>query len=112
MTRLEVARPYEFGSGPGAAGYAINFIRAEAFLRMRDGAKAGAEYQRILDHRGTDSLDVSYPLSRLGQARAYILQGNSPRAKAAYQDFLAHWKDADPDIPILKQAKEEYAKLQ
>lgn len=78
---------------------------------MRDGAKAAGEYQKILDHRGTDTLDVSFPLSRLGLARAYVLEANTPAAKSAYQDFFGVWKNADPDIPILKQARAEYAKL-
>jgi eukaryotic-like serine/threonine-protein kinase len=109
---LEVTRPYEFGSGPSGAGYSINFLRAAAFLRLKDGAKAAKEYQKILDHRGTNPLDVSYNLSHLGLGRAYALQGDTTHAKAAYQDFFAAWKDADPDIPILKQAKAEYAKQQ
>ncbi len=63
----------------------------------------------------TAELVVNFPwgaLARLGLARAYALQGDTAKAKAAYQDFLTLWKDADPDIPILKQAKAEYAKLQ
>jgi serine/threonine protein kinase/tetratricopeptide (TPR) repeat protein len=112
VTRLEAAAPYELGSGPAAAGYSINFVRGEAYLRLKDGAKAAAEYQKILDHRGTDPLAVEYTLSHLGLGRAYALQGNTAAAKSAYQDFFAVWKDADPDIPILKEAKAEYAKLQ
>ena len=112
VARLEVAAPYELGSGPGAAGYSVNYLRGEAFLRLKDGTKAAVEYQRILDHRGIDPLDVSYTLSHLGLGRAYALQGNTAAAKAAYQDFFAVWKDDDPDIPVLKQAKAEYAKLQ
>ena len=112
VTRLGAAAPYELGSGPGAAGYSINFVRGEAYLRLKDGAKAAAEYQKILDHRGTDPLSVEYTLSHLGLGRAYALQRNTAAAKSAYQDFFAAWKDADPDIPILKEAKAEYAKLQ
>jgi len=112
VERLEVARPYEFGTGPFGAGYTINFIRAEAYLRLKDGVKAAAEYQKILDHRGTSPLDPSYNLSHLGLGRAYALQNDTAHAKAAYQDFFAAWKDADPDVPILKEAKGEYAKLQ
>jgi len=112
VTRLEVATPYELGSGVGAAGYEINFIRGEAYLRSKQGAKAAAEYQKILDHRGIDPLDVSYNLSHLGLGRAQALQGNITAAKSAYQDFFAAWKDADPDLPVLKQAKAEYEKLQ
>ena len=112
VARLEVATPYEFGTGPGSPGYSINYLRGEAFLRQKQGAKAAAEYQKILDHRGVDPLDVSYTLSHLGLGRAYALQGSTPAAKSAYQDFFAAWKDADPDIPVLKQAKTEYAELQ
>jgi eukaryotic-like serine/threonine-protein kinase len=112
VAHLEVATPYEFGAGPSGAGYGINFVRAEAYLRLKDGARAATEYQKILAHRGIDPVDVSYNLSRLGLGRAYALQGNTAEAKATYQDFFAAWKDADPDIPILKEAKAEYAKLQ
>jgi serine/threonine protein kinase/Flp pilus assembly protein TadD len=111
VARLEVATPYELGSGPGASGYAINYIRGEAFLRSKQGAKGAAEYQKILDHRGVDPLDVGYALSRLGLGRAYALEGNTTAAKSAYQDFFAAWKDADPDVPVLKLAKAEYEKV-
>jgi eukaryotic-like serine/threonine-protein kinase len=111
LTRTEVAVPYELGTGPGTAGYSVNYLRGEAFLRLKDGAKAAAEYQKILDHHGIDPLDVSYNLSHLGLGRAYALQGNTAAAKTAYQDFFAAWKDADPDVPVLKQAKAEYEKL-
>ena len=66
VAHLEIAAPYEFGSGPASAGYSINYVRGEAYLRLKDGAKAAAEYQKILDHHGTDPLDVSYNLSHLG----------------------------------------------
>jgi predicted Zn-dependent protease len=112
VARFEKAARYEFGSGPGTAGYTINYFRGEAYLRLKDGAKAATEYQKILDHRGTDPTDVRYALSHLGLGRAYALLGNTASAKSAYQDFFAAWKAADPDIPILKQAKIEYAKLQ
>ena len=112
VARLEAATPYELGSGAGSTGYGINYLRGEAFLRSKQGAKAAAEYQRILDHRGIDPLDVSYTLSHLGLGRAQALQGNTAAAKSAYQDFFAAWKDADPDLPVLKQAKAEYEELQ
>jgi len=112
LSHLDVAVPFEFGSGPGSSGYSVNFARAAALLLMKDGAKAGAEYEQILSHRGIDPLNVMYNLSHLGLGRAYALQGNTTQAKAAYQDFFAAWKDADPDIPIMKQAKTEYAKLE
>ena len=109
---LEAARPYELGAGPGASSYWPVYIRGEAFIKARDGTKAAAEFQRILDHRGVDPTNPLYTLSRLGLARAYAIQGDTQKAKTAYQDFLAAWKDADPDVPILKEAKTEYGKLQ
>jgi len=111
VTRLEITTPYELGSGPGTAGSWVNYIRGEAFLGSKQGAKAAAEYQRILDHRGIDPGNVTYTLSHLGLGRAYAMQGNTAAAKSAYQDFFAAWKDADPDLPVLKQAKAEYEKL-
>ncbi|MGB9205195.1 MAG: protein kinase [Terriglobales bacterium] len=110
--RLEVTTPYQLGSEPGAAHFLVNYVRGQAFLRLKEGAKAAAEFQKILDHRGIDPLDVSYNLSRLGLGRAQALQGNTAAAKSVYQDFFAAWKDADPDLPTLKQAKAEYEKLQ
>src|SRR5437016_4141562 len=109
---METARPYELGAGPGAAGYWPIYVRGEAFLKARDGAKAATEYQRILDHKGVDPTNVFYTLASLELGCAYALQGDTTKAKTAYQDFFATWKDADPDIPVLKQAKTEYAKLQ
>ncbi len=88
------------------------YLRGEAYLMLHDGNRAAAEFQQFIDHRG---LVANFPwgaLARLGLARAYALQGNTAKARAAYQDFLTIWKDADPDIPILKEAKAEYAKLQ
>jgi eukaryotic-like serine/threonine-protein kinase len=109
---LESARPYEFGSGPNACGYSVNYVRGEAYLKSHDGAKAAAEYQKILDHRGVDPVNPLYALSTLGLGRAYALQGDTAKSRTAYQDFFAAWKDADPDVPILKEARAEYAKLQ
>jgi eukaryotic-like serine/threonine-protein kinase len=112
IVRLQSAAPYEWGGPPSGAAYWPIYIRGEAFLKARDGVKAAAEYQKILDHRGIQPTSQLYSLARLGLGRAYALQGDTPRARAAYQDFFALWKDADPDIPILKQAKAEYAKMQ
>ncbi len=111
IAQTESAIPYELGAGPRAAGYLPNYIRGEAFLRAHDGAKAAAEYQKILDHRGVDPTSVLYSLAHLGLGRAYALQGDTVKAKGAYQDFFAAWKDADADIPVLKTAKAEYEKL-
>jgi len=87
------------------------YLRGEAYLGAGNGALAGAEFQKILDHPG---VIVNFPLSalaHLGLARARALSHDVTGARTAYQDFFALWKDADPDIPILKQAKAEYAKL-
>ncbi len=87
------------------------YVRGEAYIALRDGNAAAAEFQKFIDHRG---LVANFPwgaLARLGLARADALQGDTAKARAAYRDFLTLWKDADPDIPILKEAKAEYAKL-
>jgi tetratricopeptide (TPR) repeat protein/tRNA A-37 threonylcarbamoyl transferase component Bud32 len=87
------------------------YLRGEAYLMLRDGSAAAAEFQKFIDHRG---VVVNFPwgaLARVGLARAYAMQRDTVKARTAYQDFLTLWKDADPDIPILKEAKVEYAKL-
>ncbi len=109
---LENTTPYELGSGPKAANLLPAYVRALAFLRAQQGAQAAAEFQKILDHRGVVVGMPLYSLARLGLARAYALSGDKEKSRTAYQDFLARWKDADPDLPILLQAKAEYAKLQ
>jgi serine/threonine protein kinase/tetratricopeptide (TPR) repeat protein len=88
------------------------YVRGEAYLMLHDGNRAAAEFQKFIDHRG---LVVTFPwgaLARLGLARAYAFEGDTAKARAAYRDFLTLWKDADAGIPILKEAKAEYAKLQ
>jgi serine/threonine protein kinase/tetratricopeptide (TPR) repeat protein len=112
IAALGSAAPYDLGGGPNGANFFTMHFRGAAYLKSGDGAKALAEYQRILDHRGIDTLSVLYPLAHLGAARAYALQKDPAHARTKYQDFFAAWKDADPDIPILKQAKAEYAGLQ
>ncbi len=87
------------------------YLRGEAYLMLHDGNRAAAEFQKFLDHRGLVRNSPWGPLARLGLARAYAMQGDATKARTTYQDFLALWKDADPDIPILKQAKAEYARL-
>jgi serine/threonine protein kinase len=111
IAALEATSPYEMGTGPNGANYFPIHFRGAAYLKAGDGAKALIEYQKILDHRGIDPLSVFYPLAHLGAARAYVLQKDTTHARTAYQDFFAAWKDADPDIPILKQAHAEYEKL-
>ena len=102
---LESARPTELN-----ALFPI-YQRGLAYLRWGKGPEAAAEFQKILAHRTIAPEFVIHPLSQLGLARAYVLQGDTAKARTAYQDFLALWKDADPDIPILIAAKAEYAKL-
>jgi len=111
ISALEPLRPYEFGVGPHGTGFFPNYLRGQAYLKQGDGVKAAAEFQRILDHRGVAATDVRYTLSHLNLGRAYALQGDRAKARTAYQDFFAAWKDADPDVPILITAKAEYEKL-
>jgi eukaryotic-like serine/threonine-protein kinase len=107
---LEAARPYELTLADGNM-YAT-YLRGQAQLMAHDGAAAATEFQRVLDHRGIVLNQPIGALAHLQSGRSYMMQGDIVKAKAAYQDFLTLWKDADPDIPILKQAKAEYAKLQ
>jgi len=106
---LLTAAPYEL-SWAGAL-YPV-YVRGEAYLAAHQGSEAAAEFQKLLDHRGVVVNEPIGALAHLGLARAYVMLGDTAKAKAAYQDFLTLWKDADPDIPILKQAKAEYARLQ
>jgi serine/threonine protein kinase len=115
LKSLEAAAPYELAfPNPqyteGGTLYPV-YVRGQAFLALHRGKEAVAEFQKFIDHR---TIVANYPLAslaRLGLARAYVLQGDPTKARSAYQDFFALWKDADPDVPILKQAKAEYAKL-
>jgi len=112
---LLAAKPYELGmtafSTYGWTALYPVYVRGEAYLAAHQASEAGAEFQKILDHR---ALVVNGPigaLAHLGLARACALQGDSARARAAYQDFFTLWKDADPDVPILRAAKAESARL-
>jgi predicted Zn-dependent protease len=110
-----VVPPLEFGQIPFVANLSClypTYIRGEAFLAAGKGKAAADEFQKIADHNGLVWNCWTGSLARLGLANAYAKQGDSVKAKSAYQDFLTRWKDADPDIPVLKQAKTEYAKLQ
>jgi serine/threonine protein kinase len=111
---LQPTAPYEMGT-PGAGTFSPNlypvYVRAKAYLAGHQGSEAATEFQKILDHRGVVVNAPIGALANLGLARAYSLQGDNPKARAAYQEFLTLWKDADSDIPILKVAKAEYAKL-
>ena len=113
---LEASLPYYLAqTGIGFFGFFGNlypaYMRGEAYLAARQGAEAAREFQMILDHRGIVFADPIGALAHLQLGRAFALSGDKSKAKAAYEDFLSLWKDADPDIAILKQAKAEYAKL-
>ena len=108
---LQNAAPYELGGVGSLSLYPI-YLRGEAYLASHQGSQAAAEFQKILDHRGIVMNSPIGALAHLQIGRAYAMQGDTAKAKAAYQDFLTLWKDADPDIPIFIAAKAEYAKLQ
>jgi eukaryotic-like serine/threonine-protein kinase len=111
LANLQSAAPYELAT-PGFINYLYPvYVRGQAYLSAHNGAAAAVEFQKLLDHGGVVANFITGSLSHLQLARAYALQGDTAKAKAAYQDFLSLWKDADPDLPIYKQAKAEYAKL-
>jgi serine/threonine protein kinase/Tfp pilus assembly protein PilF len=112
ISALEPARRAEMGDGPGAFTFGAPYFRGLAYLEKKDGNLAASEFRKILDARFLFPTNHFVSLAQVQLARAYAMQGDSAKARTAYQDFLANWKDADPDIPILKQAKAEYAKLQ
>jgi eukaryotic-like serine/threonine-protein kinase len=104
---LAAAQPYEDGF------YFDNHIlRGEAYIATGQAANAVAEFRNILARRSLSVASVAYPIAQPGLARALAAQHDTANARTAYQDFFALWKEADPDIPILKEAKAEYAKLQ
>jgi len=115
IENLRAATPYELGQTTSStyawtALYPV-FVRGEAYLAAHQGSEAAIEFQKILDHRGVVLNGPIGALAHLQIGRAYAMQGDTAKAKAAYQDFLTLWKDADPDIPIFIAAKAEYAKL-
>jgi tetratricopeptide (TPR) repeat protein len=116
IENLRTATPYELGQTTSStygwtALYPI-FVRGEAYLAAHQGSEAAAEFQKILDQRGIVLNEPIGALAHLQLGRAYVLAGDKDKARTAYKDFLTLWKDADPDIPILKEAKAEYARLQ
>jgi tetratricopeptide (TPR) repeat protein len=102
---LRAALPYDL------ADMTIPYLRGQAYLAARQGPEAVAEFQKIVNNKGPVGVDVIGALALLGLGRAHAVAWETDKAKTAYQDFFAVWKDADPDVPILKQAKAEYAKL-
>ena len=117
VERLQIALRYELAANGlnfshcYLGGLHSAYVRGEAFIAARRYAEAAAEFQKILDHRGIVGLDPIGALAHLQLGRVFALSGDKAKAKAAYEAFLALWKDADPDIPILKSAKAEYARL-
>jgi eukaryotic-like serine/threonine-protein kinase len=114
---LQVSMPYELGEPPSSffgfygALYPI-YVRGEAYLALNRGREGAREFQKIIDHRGIVVSDPIGALAHLQLGRAFVLSGEKTKAKTAYEDFLTLWRDADSNIPILKQAKAEYAKLE
>ena len=111
VEELEVSRPFEKGAGPGNAPLWVYYVRGTAYLQMKDAEKAVGEYRKILDNPAMGALSEIRPMARVQYARALQMKGDSAGAKQAYQDFLAAWKDADADVPLLVEAKAEYAKI-
>jgi eukaryotic-like serine/threonine-protein kinase len=113
---LQVAIPNELGQprstlqGFFGALYPI-YVRGQAYLSLHKGADAATEFQKLIDHRGITISDPISAVARLQLARAYVMAGDKTKAKNGYEDFLDLWKEADPDIPILKEAKVEYARV-
>jgi tetratricopeptide (TPR) repeat protein len=114
VAALTVASPYELGHTNNDFTFALYpaYLRGAAYLAAKNGSAAITEFQKILDHSGVVGNEPIGALAHLGLGRAFALSGDSTKARTAYQDFFALWKNADPDVPILKEAKAEYAKLQ
>ena len=112
---LQATAPYELGEPtlpPLVGALYPAYVRGEAYLGAHRCREAAAKFQKILNHRGVVFNEPLGALAHLQLGRVFALSGDTNKAKTAYQDFFALWKDADPDIPILKQAKEEYEQLQ
>jgi ATP/maltotriose-dependent transcriptional regulator MalT len=110
---LAAASAYELGQTNTSFTFALYpvYLRGAAYLAAKQGAAAEAEFQKILDHSGVVGNQPIGALAHLGLARARALQGHSAEARTAYMDFFTLWKNADPDVPLLKESKAEYAKL-
>ncbi len=108
LRTLDRVKPFEFGM---VAEFLPNYIRGSAYLRLRHPEDAAEEFSAVLAHRGVSPLSPILVMSQLGLARAYAMQRDVAKSRAAYATLFANWKNADPDLPILKQAKAEYAKL-
>jgi tetratricopeptide (TPR) repeat protein len=117
IERLQVTLPYELAvNGLNFSNFYLGglhsaYVRGQALMALRRYAEAAAEFQKILDHRGLVALDAIGALAHLQRGRAFALSGDTTQARASYETFLALWKDADADIPILESANAEYARL-
>src|SRR6185436_12604179 len=118
VERLQIALPYELAANGlnfvsiYLGGLHSAYVRGEALMVAKRYAEAAAEFQKVLEHRGIVAIDPIGVLAHLQLGRVFALSGDKARAKAAYEAFLALWKDADADIPILKSARAEYARLE
>lgn len=114
VQELEVTSRFELGDAMGGdrAPLFPVYVRGQAFLALHQGREAVAEFQKFIDHPGVTLNNPIGAVARVGLARAYAMQGDTQKSRAAYQEFFSLWKDADPDVPILKQARAEYAMLQ
>ena len=109
---LRTAAPYELGGSGSWGGYLYPiYVRGEAYLQAHDGASAAVEFQKLFDHRGVVDNFLFGSLAHLGMARARVLSSDPGGARTEYQNFFTAWKDADPNVPVLAQAKAEYEKL-
>lgn len=116
LETLQASVPHELGL-PRVAMFALFgalypvYVRGQAFLALHQGENAAIEFQKILNHRGIVVSDPIGALAHLQAGRAHAMAGHKEQAQEAYEDFLSLWKDADPDIPVLKQAQAEYSRL-
>ena len=106
--KLESVRNYDGGE---AARLDNAYSRGELYLRQRRGPEAAAEFKKIIESRGIDSFSPTHVLAHVGLARAAVINGDTGAARKSYQDFFALWRDADPDLPVLVQARKEYEQL-
>jgi eukaryotic-like serine/threonine-protein kinase len=113
LAALVDSTPYELGQTAQEVTFTLYpvYFRGQAYSAAKNDAAAATEFRKILDHPGLVQNEPIAALAHLGIARAYLRSGDSAKSRVEYQTFLALWKDADPDVPVLKQAKAEYAKL-
>jgi len=108
IQQLDIAAPYELGF---VAALGPPCLRSQAYLMEGQGTQAAREFERILDHRGSDPFSTCYALAPLGLARARAMSGDVAGSLGAYEDFLSKWTAADDDVPVLLEARQEYARL-